>query len=89
MNCDSNKPDIKLPVKWPNDIFYLMGLRRSCFIEIQKMYIQIISRILKRFGNRNIVISYKNLKFTKSHQNWIELHKSVIESILKRVSLIM
>ena len=55
MNCDSNKPDIKLPVKWPNDIFYLMGLRRSCFIEIQKMYIQIISRILKRFGNRNII----------------------------------
>ena len=29
MNCDSNKPDIKLPVKWPNDIFYLMALRYS------------------------------------------------------------
>ena len=79
MNCDSNKPDIKLPVKWPNDIFYLMGLRRSCSIEIQKMYIQIISRILKKFCNRKmkqyykpcdhkyIVISYKNLKVTKSH----------------------
>ena len=51
MNCDSNKPDIKLPVKWPNDIFYLMGLRRSCSIEIQKMYIQIILRILKKYGN--------------------------------------
>ena len=66
MNCDSNKPDIKLPVKWPNDIFYLMGLRRSCSIEIQKMYIQIILRILKKIwqlkneGNViNLVITHK------------------------------
>ena len=72
MNCDSNKPDIKLPVKWPNDIFYLMGLRRSCSIEIQKMYIQIILRILKKYGNckmKAIVISYNNLKL----QNHIKI----------------
>ena len=59
MNCDSNKPDIKLPVKWPNDIFYLMGLRRSCSIEIQKMYIQIILRILKKYGNCKMKAMYK------------------------------
>ena len=53
MNCDSNKPDIKLPVKWPIDIFYLMGLRRSCSIEIQQMYIQKISRILKNWQSEN------------------------------------